>query len=546
MTGPAAGRPAADALAPLAGTGELTKLAIRRDRVFLPAWLYVLVIIAVSGGYGVRVVYRTAASRARLAATVRADPALSFLYGQLHGSSLGAIASWRYLSYAALTAGLMSVFLVVRHTRADEESGMLDLVRATAVGRHATLMVAMLLALLVNLLAAGLTTAVLTVSGLPAAGAAAFGLAEAGCGLVAAAFAVIAAQISGTARGARGLAIVALAVAFLLRAIGDADVRHGGQWVTSLTPIGWAELTRPFAGDRWWMLAVPLTATAAGMGAGAVLAAHRDAGAGLMQPRPGRATASRWLRTPTGLAWRLERAGLAGWAAGFLAGGLAIGVLAKNIGQVVGKTGGVDTAFMRIAGEHALTNAYLAACTSLVGLVAAGYGVAAVLRVRAEETAQRADPVLATATGRLRWAGSHLWVAAIGTAVVLLAGGAGMGLTYGVSVSAPGSQVARMIGAALAQWPAAFCVAAVGVAAVGIIPRWSVAAAWAALGICGLIGVVGPALNLSQAVLDISPFAHVPRLPGGAFSTIPLTWLTVIAAALITAGLAGLRKRDIG
>ena len=69
---------------------------------------------------------------------------------------------------------------------------------------------------------------------------------------------------------------------------------------------------------------------------------------------------------------------------------------------------------------------------------------------------------------------------------------------------------------------------------------------WTALAVCGLIGVLGPALNLSRAALDISPFTHVPRLPGGVFSVVPLLWLTAFALAAGAVALAGLRRRDIG
>ncbi len=250
---------------PLAGAGELARLAFRRDRIMLAGWVYVLAAIALSAGYGVKLVYKTAASRATIAATVRSDPALAFLYGQLHGSSLGAVAAWRYLAYAALFAALMSMFLVVRHTRADEETGRLELIGSTAVGRHAPLGVAMLVALPANLILLVLTTAVLVSSGLPLAGSAAFGLAEASCGIVFAGLAAIAAQISATARGARGLAIALLGVSFLLRGIGDSGGSHGLTWLTWLSPIGWAELVRPFAGERWWVLALPAAAMAAGV-----------------------------------------------------------------------------------------------------------------------------------------------------------------------------------------------------------------------------------------------------------------------------------------
>ncbi|HEY2312347.1 MAG TPA: ABC transporter permease [Streptosporangiaceae bacterium] len=530
----------------LTGAGELTRLALRRDRIMLPVWIYALTAISASGGYGLKAVYKTALSRASLAASVHSTPALAFLYGQLHGDSLGALISWRYLSYAALAAGLMSIFLVVRHTRADEETGRLELVGSTAVGRHAALAVAMLVATAANLILFALSAAVLTFSGLPVTGAIAFGLAQAGCGLAFAAVAAVAAQVSGTARSARGLAIAVLAVSFLLRGVGDSGGSHSLTWLTWFSPIGWAELVRPFAGDRWWVLALPVLAVLAGIAVAFVLAARRDQGAGLMQPRPGPATASGLLSGPAGLSWRLQRASVAGWAAGFLVGGLAIGVVTKSIGKLIGTSAAVTNALDKIGGQSALTNAYLAACMSLLGLVAAAYAVSGVARLRADEVAERGEPLLAAPVSRLRWGGSHLLIVTAGTAVVLVAGGLGVGLAFGIASSDVSTQVPRLVGAGLAQLPAALAVAAVGAAFVGLLPKWSVAAGWAALAVCGFIGVFGPALNLSQTVLDISPFTHVPKLPGGPFSIVPLAWLTAVVLALAAAGLIGLRRRDIG
>ncbi len=530
----------------LAGVGELARLAMRRDRVMLAGWMYVLIAISASAAYGVKLVYKTEASRAAVAASVRSDPALAFLYGQLHGTSVGALAAWRYLAYAALFAALMSIFLVVRHTRADEETGRLELIGSTVVGRHAPLVVALLVASVANLIAVVLAVALLAAGGLPAAGALAFGLAEAGCGMVFAGVAAIAAQISGTARGARGVAITVLGVSFLLRGIGDSGGSHGLSWLTWLSPIGWAELVRPFAGDRWWVLALPAAATVAAVAIAFWLTGRRDQGAGLIQPRPGPATAGRLLTGPAGLAWRLQRGTIAGWAGGFVAGGLAIGVVANGIGKLLGSGAALHQALSKIGGQAGLTSTYLAACMSLLGLAAAAYAVSAVLRMRSEETEQRVEPLLAGPVSRLRWGSSQLLIALAGTIVVLLAGGVGVGLGYGAATSDLGTQLARMLGAALAQVPAALAVGAVGAALVGFLPRAAVAGGWTALAICGFIGVFGPALNLSQSVLDISPFTHVPKLPGGSFSAVPLLWLSAFAVVLAAAGLAGLRRRDIG
>lgn len=528
------------------GAGALARLALRRDRIMLPVWIYALTAIAASGGYALRAVYKTSASRATLAASIRSDPALLFLYGQLHGGSLGAIAAWRYLAYAAIGAALMSTFLVVRHTRADEEAGRLELVGSTAVGRHVPLVVAMAVASVANLVLFVLTAAVLAVSGLPVTGAVAFGLAEIGCGLVFAAVAAVAAQVSGTARGARGIAIAVLGACFLLRGVGDSGGSHGIAWVSWLSPIGWAELVRPFAAERWWVLALPVAAVVAVTGLAFALAARRDQGAGLIEPRPGPATAGRLLSGPAGLSWRLQRAWMAGWAAGFLVGGLAIGVVTKSIGKLVGSSAAVDRAISKIGGQSGLTDAYLAGCMSLIGLVAAAYAVSVVLRMRSDEEAQRDEPLLAAPVSRLRWGGSNLLTALAGTAVVLVAGGVGVGLAFGIATSDLNTQLPRLIGAGLGQLPAAAAVAGVAAAAVGLLPHLSAPVGWTVLGVCGFVGLFGPALNLSQWVLDISPFTHAPKLPGGVFSATPVLWLSVAALALAAAGLAGLRRRDIG
>jgi ABC-2 type transport system permease protein len=82
-------------------------------------------------------------------------------------------------------------------------------------------------------------------------------------------------------------------------------------------------------------------------------------------------------------------------------------------------------------------------------------------------------------------------------------------------------------------------------AAFGLVPRL-VVLGWVALVGFVLLGELGPLFDLSQAVMDVSPFAHVPRMPGGDFAAGPLLWLTAVAAVLIAAGLGGFRRRDVG
>jgi len=437
----------------------------------------------------------------------------------------------------------MSIFIVIRHTRADEEAGRLELVGSTAVGRHAALAVGLMLAAGANCVLALLIAAGLIAVGLPAGGSAALGLAIAACGLVFTSVAAVTAQIAGSARGARGIAIGALAVAYVVESIAAAA---GLPWLGWLSPVGWANEIRAFAGDRWLVLALPVLAAVVLAAAAAALAARRDLGAGLVPPRPGPAEAAASLRSPLALAWRLQRGSLAGWAIGTLLAGAAFGSVADGIGSLLGSGAQVRDAITRLGGQAGITDAYLAAMMGIIGLAAAAYAVSAVLRLRSEETTGRSDPVLATATGRDGWGASHLIVAAGEAAVVLAAAGLGAGLAYGLRAGDVGGQLPRLLGAAIAQLPAALAVAGVAVALFGLLPRSCVAGGWTALSLAALIVLLGPTLRFTQWVQDISPFTHVPKLPGGMVSAAPLAWLAVIALALTAAGLAGLRHRDIG
>ena len=85
----------------------------------------------------------------------------------------------------------------------------------------------------------------------------------------------------------------------------------------------------------------------------------------------------------------------------------------------------------------------------------------------------------------------------------------------------------------------------IAVALFGLLPRLS-SAAWGAVALFLLLGQFGAALRLDQPLLDLSPFTHIPKVPGHEIGPVPLVWLTAVTVVLTVAGLAGLRRRDIG
>jgi ABC-2 type transport system permease protein len=178
-------------------------------------------------------------------------------------------------------------------------------------------------------------------------------------------------------------------------------------------------------------------------------------------------------------------------------------------------------------------------------MVASLYGIQAVLRMRGEETAIRLEPVLATSVGKLRWAAGHLVFAFFGTAVLLLAGGLFMGLANGLRAGDVGGSVGDSLAGMLVQLPAAWVVVALTVTIFGLLPGFS-AAAWAVGSLALLLSLFGPVVNLPQAVLDVSPFQHPPKIPGQELVATPLVWLMAVAVVALLAGLVGWRRRDVG
>src|SRR5690242_12052034 len=316
---------------------------------------------------------------------------------------------------------------------AREEAGRLELVGSVAVGRQAPLTAAFLAAATASVAIAMLTCLWLLVLKMPLAGSAALALSISQCGLVLGGVAAIGAQLAVTARGARGIAIAALGVAFVLRAAGDTAPARGS-WLSWASPLGWVELTRAFgsAGERWWVLTLPLAASAVLVAAAFLLAAWRDHSAGLLPDRPGRATASGLLHGPFGLAWRLQRPVLAAWLAAFVFAFAALGAGANGIGSIIGGNTVLRQYLLRVGYQTTVVDAYLSALILIAGLAAAVYSTSAVLRLRTEETGNLAEPVLSAATGRIRCALSHISVAVGGACLLLATAGLSAGLGYGV------------------------------------------------------------------------------------------------------------------
>lgn len=528
----------------LAGLGGLVRLALRRDRVRLLAWIGVLALVAVGTAAAFADLYPDETSRLRLVATVASNPAMVALLGPVHDAAIGALTAWRVGSMLALLAGLMSVLTMARHTREDEETGRRELLGSTVVGRHAPLAAALVTMCLAAAGLALLLVAGLVGLGLPVGGGLSFGLGAAGVAVLFAGVGAVAAQITESSSAAKGIGVGVAGLAFVLRMVGDGGEASGLGWLSWTSPIGWFGKLRPFAGEQWWILGLWPLAGALLAALAFALAARRDVGAGLVRPRPGPDQGAPGLSSPFALAWRMHRGSVAGWSAGLTVIGVVYGSVGDTIGDLLDTNPEMARIFELIGGEAAITDAFFSAAVGVLALVASAYAVRSVLRMRTEEESGRAEPVLATSVSRARWALSHLTVAAAGPAVMLVAAGVAAGLTHGAIVGDVGGRVGAVLTAAVLHIPAVLVLTGLAMALFGLAPARA-ALSWAALVVFLLLGQLGQILQFPAWSLNLSPFSHVPTYPVEAIDPVALVAVAGVALGLAGAGVAGLRRRDL-
>jgi ABC-2 type transport system permease protein len=523
----------------LAGTAELVRLNLRRDRIVVPVCVVAFVALALLTTSSLDELYPTRAERVALGATIVDNPAISAVRGSPRAlDTLGGLVAFQIGVLFSVFVALISLLLVVRHTRGDEEAGRAELVLSTATGRYAPTTAALVVVAAADLAIAAGVALGLIAYGLSAAGSVALGIWFGAVGLIFAAVAAVSAQLTSNARAANGIALAVLGASYALRAAGDAGADALG-W---LSPIGWAQRSRPFAGERWWPLVLVLAVAIALVALAYRLLARRDHGAGMLPDRPGPPVAAPALGRPLDLALRLQRGTLIAWAVGLCLLGVVYGAVAEGIGDLLEGNAQLREILARVGGVD-LVNSFYASSLLILALIGTGFTISSTLRVRGEETAGRAALVLATATSRARFAGGHLAVALAGSGVLLAAGGLGEGIGVALTTGDVG-EVPRLIGASLAHLPAMWVLGGVAVVVFGLAPR-AVMLVWSAFALCFFLALFGELLDVPGWLMDASPFSHVPEVPATDLALAPLLVLTLIAAALIGAGLVAFRRRDL-
>jgi ABC-2 type transport system permease protein len=522
----------------MTGVGAFLWTFLRRDRWMYVSWGLGVAVFYWSQAVSVEGLYTTQAEFDQAAASMAANSAFVAMAGPARAlNTLGGQVAWQATAFGAILAGLMSMFLVGRHTRAEEESSRDEILRAAPVDRHASLTAAILDALLANAVLGALVTLSLVVVPLRLADSLALGVGLTLAGWCFTGASAMAAQVTSSTRGMYGIVGALIAASYAVRAVGDV----GNPALSWLSPLGWYQAMHAFSGLRWWPALLLLGLAAASTAAAYRLFAVRDFGSGLWAGRPGAGRADDTIASPFGLAWRLQRASLVGWAAGTGLYGIAFGSIGNDVGTLLGTSRTGHEVFVQGTGD--VVDGFYAVALVTLALMASGFALASALRPHGEEDAGRVEPLLGTGLSRVRWALGHVAVTVLGSLSVLASGGLGLGLGFWLVTHDPG-RVGPFVAGAVGFVAPMLVLSGVARLLWGLAPRWC-HLAW--LGLVLGVGVLffGPVLRLPGWLQDLSPFHHMALVPAEPFRWSSFAALLGVAAALSAAGVLAFAHRDL-
>ncbi|MBP2352626.1 ABC-2 type transport system permease protein [Kribbella aluminosa] len=513
----------------------------RTRRRGILVWVIALMAGMVGTAAAVARMYNTPAKIQTYAEAVTSGSALAAINGHVEGiDSLGGVVQDEFGFLASFLLPLLGIGLVVGSTRREEESGRLETTLGGRIARYQPTLAALAVATAAILATAVLFAGGLVLVGVQASGAILYGAALGGLAFVFAGFAALVAQLVLHSRGVYLWSLTVLAAAYVLRGIGDAT-KTGLTWLTWLSPLGWAEKTAPFGGQRWWVLAMPFAVGVVLGGAAVWLAARRDVGSALLRGRVGPARATWLQRRPVGLALWIHRPAALGWLAGGILLTAMMGSLVKQLlGAMAGNPALAES--MGIQGGRPV-DGFVAATQLYLAVVAGGYVIQAIGTLRAEEADGRLETRLSGTLSRIRWLAAHTVVVAAGLALIVVVSSLVLAISTAWSVG-DAHEFGSIMKSGLDYLPAELVLAGVALALFGSWPR-GFGLAWVGYAVATFIAFLGPGLKLARWLLDLAPTTHVGNPPLGAADPGSLSVLTIVAGALLLLGFIAFNRRDI-
>lgn len=524
-------------------TGKISRLHLRLDRVRIPIWLFSLAAITFVVAMSFNDMYASELERQVMAETMR-NPAMIAMVGQGYGLdnyTVGAMLGHQMLLFTALTVAIMSILLLARHTRSEEEDGRIELIRSLPVGRLSNLSTAISIVCATNIVLAliiGFGLYALKIETIDLGGSLIYGAALGATGIFFTAVTAVFAQLSESSRGAIGFSFALLGFSYLLRAIGDVS----GGTLSWFSPLGWILGSEVYVNNYWWPILLTVGVSILLIILAFYLNAIRDLESGFLPSRSGREHASRFLQSPLGLTLRLQRTGIIAWSIGMFILGASYGSVFGDL-EAFFKDNEMLAAMLTSVEGFSLTEQFVTMLMSIMAMIAAIPTLMAMLKISGEEKKHRIEQLLGLAVSRTRLLGSSLFIAVVISFAMLSLSALGM---WAASVPVMDEAIAfgAFYKAQIVYLPAMWIMIGITILLIGLLPKLT-SVIWIYLIYSFIVVYLGGLLQLPEWLAQLTPFGQIPKLPIEDMDYMKTMVLTIIAIVFTIIGFIGYNKRDI-
>ncbi|MFD2656407.1 ABC transporter permease [Gracilibacillus thailandensis] len=471
------------------------------------------------------------------------NPAMVAMVGPVYGIdnyTTGAMMANQMLLFTAIVLGIMSILMITKLTRKQEEEGKFELIRSMPVGRLSSLSSALIVVALVNLII-GLITSIglvlINVESIDVEGSIMYGAVLAVTGLMFTGITAVITQLTETSRGAIGLSIAVLLLAYFVRAIGDVS----SEALSLLSPLGLILRTEVYVENIWWPIIVSVVIALVFTVLAFYLHNRRDLGAGLLPSKPGKKEASKLLLSPLGLILRLQRTQIISWLVAMLFLGASYGSVLGDLESFFAD----NEMFQQLLGdnsEYTMTEQFMTMLMVILSIFATIPMVISFLRVRGEEKRERNDHLLTTGISRYKLLSYYLGVSVVIGAVSLFIALYGL-WAGGAAVMDDPIPLKNILKAGMSYVPAMLIILALANLLFAFLPKWT-SLVWAYLVFSFFTVYLGGMIDIPEWLANISSFNHIPQIPVEAFTWTPLVVLLVIGLVALITSQFGYRNRD--
>ncbi len=523
-------------------TRKILKTHLKKDRVKIVLWVVSIALFVVGVSHAYPALFPNPEELIGLAEAMQ-NPVMVAMFGPVYDplnyTTAQALGN-QMLVFSMLFSAIMSIFVVSRLTRGDEEEGILELLHSLPIGRLSNTLATIIIIVAMNMVLAliiGLGLALVPDDSITFIGSLTFGFSIGATGILMAGVVLIIAQLFENNRTVMGMSFLVLGVMYILRGIGDLSEN----FLVWVMPLNWPARVEVFINNYNYLNALTILFTFGLFFIGLYLNARRDLASGLIAQRKGKTVASSLLKTPVGFVLRLLRPGIIAWL-------LTVFILGITYGSIFGDLDtfieGSDIFEEMLPGGDFPLNVQFMSIIMMVVAISAGIGPIMFLnRLASEERKNHTEHIYSKSLSRTKMLSIFTIIAMVSSAVLLFFGALGMYSGIVASMEDP-IRAGLIFQSGFAYLPALLFMVGLSVLMIGWFPDktgWI----WVYFGYAFFSVYMGNVIGLPELFKLLTPFGYVDQLPIEDFRWLPTAMMLGISLIMISIGFIGYRRRDL-